>query len=53
MAPEEFARGALIDQRTTAYVFGRTLYHLFDSPSAGEGLAADDASRRNGPQARC
>jgi serine/threonine-protein kinase len=35
MAPEEFARGTVIDQRTTVYTLGRTIQHLLDSPNGG------------------
>lgn len=31
MAPEEFVRSAVIDQRTTVYTLGRTIQHLLDS----------------------
>ncbi|WCN82098.1 hypothetical protein [Micromonospora sp. LH3U1] len=37
MAPEEFVRGAVIDERTTVYVLGRTLHHLLDSPEGWRG----------------
>ncbi|WP_233578680.1 serine/threonine protein kinase [Micromonospora sp. BL4] len=32
MAPEEFVRGATIDERTTVHLLGRTLHHLLDAP---------------------
>ncbi len=32
MAPEEFVRGAVIDQRTTVYNLGRMMHHLLDFP---------------------
>lgn len=35
MAPEEYVRGALIDQRTGVHALGRTLHELLDSPPAG------------------
>ncbi|MGW3784724.1 serine/threonine protein kinase [Micromonospora chokoriensis] len=37
MAPEEFVRGAIIDQRTTVYTLGRTIWHLLDSPNGWRG----------------
>ncbi|SCF44502.1 serine/threonine protein kinase [Micromonospora purpureochromogenes] len=37
MAPEEFVRGAVIDQRTTVYTLGRTIHHLLDSPHGWRG----------------
>lgn len=48
MAPEEFARGAVIDERTTVHNLGRTLHHLLDSPASRRGSPDD---RRNSPQA--
>ncbi|WP_328380960.1 serine/threonine protein kinase [Micromonospora zamorensis] len=43
MAPEEFVRGAVIDERTTVHLLGRTLHHLLDSP---EGWRGNDDQRR-------
>jgi serine/threonine-protein kinase len=43
MAPEEFVRGATIDERTTVHVLGRTLHHLLDSPGGWRGTAAQRA----------
>jgi serine/threonine protein kinase len=40
MAPEEFVRGAVIDQRTTVYTLGRTIWHLLDSPGGWRGSPA-------------
>ncbi|MFC3499717.1 serine/threonine protein kinase [Micromonospora krabiensis] len=40
MAPEEFVRGAVIDQRTTVYTLGRTIQHLLDSPHGWRGTPA-------------
>ncbi|MEU4678451.1 serine/threonine protein kinase [Micromonospora sp. NPDC023737] len=40
MAPEEFVRGAVIDQRTTVYTLGRTITHLLDSPHGWRGSQA-------------
>ncbi|MGN9774821.1 serine/threonine protein kinase [Micromonospora sp. H33] len=40
MAPEEFVRGAVIDQRTTVYTLGRTIQHLLDSPHGWRGSPA-------------
>ncbi|MFI6782594.1 hypothetical protein [Micromonospora sp. NPDC050276] len=37
MAPEEFVRGTVIDQRTTVYTLGRTIWHLLDSPHGWRG----------------
>ncbi|WP_208641189.1 hypothetical protein [Micromonospora arborensis] len=37
MAPEEFVRGALIDERTTVHLLGRTLHHLLDSAQGWRG----------------
>ncbi|MFG1951707.1 serine/threonine protein kinase [Micromonospora sp. NPDC048830] len=50
MAPEEFARGARIDHRTTVFALGRVLHHLLDSPggwrgAAGERAVVDQATR--------
>lgn len=51
MAPEEFVRGAVIDERTTVHALGRTLHHLLDSPevtpdAAGHRRPARTAKRR-------
>lgn len=43
MAPEEFVRGAVIDQRTTVHLLGRTLHHLLDS---AQGWRGNGAQRR-------
>ncbi|MEU7585629.1 serine/threonine protein kinase [Micromonospora sp. NPDC049230] len=43
MAPEEFVRGAVIDERTTVHLLGRTLHHLLDSE---EGWRGNDDQRR-------
>ena len=43
MAPEEFVRGALIDQRTGVHALGRTLHELLDSPGGWRGTAAQRA----------
>jgi hypothetical protein len=40
MAPEEFTRGATVDERTTVHVLGRTGQHLLDSPAGWRGDAA-------------
>ncbi|SIR97489.1 serine/threonine protein kinase [Micromonospora avicenniae] len=40
MAPEEFVRGASIDQRTTVYTLGRTIAHLLDSAHGWRGSPA-------------
>ncbi|MFG3702020.1 hypothetical protein ACGF5C_29610 [Micromonospora sp. NPDC047620] len=40
MAPEEFVRGAVTDQRTTVYTLGRTIHHLLDSPHRWRGSPA-------------
>lgn len=37
MAPEEFVRGAVIDQRSTVHTLGRTIHHLLDSPAGWRG----------------
>ncbi len=37
MAPEEFTRGAVIDERTTVFNLGRTMHHLLDSPAGWRG----------------
>ncbi|GLZ57129.1 serine/threonine protein kinase [Micromonospora sp. NBRC 107095] len=47
MAPEEFARGAVIDDRTTVHALGRALHHLLDSPANGRGA---HGNRRNSPR---
>ncbi|RAO16041.1 Non-specific serine/threonine protein kinase [Micromonospora noduli] len=62
MAPEEFARGSVIDERTTVHALGRTLHHLLDSPEyAGcapahrrdppAGWSSPEGERRRSPQA--
>jgi hypothetical protein len=43
MAPEEFVRGAVIDQRTTVYNLGRTIQHLLDSSGGWRGSTAQRA----------
>jgi serine/threonine protein kinase len=43
MAPEEHLRGAVIDERTTVFNLGRTLFHLLDSASGWRGTAAQRA----------
>ncbi|MEU7750829.1 serine/threonine protein kinase [Micromonospora sp. NPDC049171] len=43
MAPEEFVRGAVIDERTTVHLLGRTLHHLLGSE---EGWRGNDDQRR-------
>lgn len=40
MAPEEFVRGSVIDQRTTVFTLGRTIQHLLDGPGSWRGSAA-------------
>ncbi|MBQ0902018.1 hypothetical protein [Micromonospora sp. U21] len=40
MAPEEFVRGAVIDQRTLLYTLGRTIQHLLDTPGGWRGSPA-------------
>lgn len=42
MAPEEFSRGTVIDQRTTVYTLGRTIQHLLDSPNGWRGSPTQD-----------
>jgi serine/threonine-protein kinase len=37
MAPEEFVRGAIIDQRTTVFTLGRMIWHLLDNPTGWRG----------------
>ncbi|MEO3772805.1 serine/threonine protein kinase [Micromonospora sp. B9E7] len=37
MAPEEFVRGAVIDERTTVHLLGRTVHHLLDSSEGWRG----------------
>ncbi|MEV0725772.1 serine/threonine protein kinase [Micromonospora purpureochromogenes] len=37
MAPEEFVRGAIIDQRSTVYTLGRAIGHLLSSPEGWRG----------------
>ena len=58
MAPEEFVRGARIDQRTTVHALGRVLHHLLDSAGGWRGTdreravvarATDPAPRRRHP----
>ncbi len=43
MAPEEYVRGALIDQRTGVHALGRTLHELLDSPAGWRGTPAQRA----------
>ena len=40
MAPEEFVRGSVIDQQTTVYTIGRTIWNLLDSPTGWRGTSA-------------
>ncbi|MDG4807183.1 serine/threonine-protein kinase [Micromonospora sp. WMMD1120] len=42
MAPEEFVRGAVIDQRTTVFNLGRTIHQLLDSPDGWRGSPAQE-----------
>jgi serine/threonine protein kinase len=42
MAPEEFVRGAVIDQRTTVHALGRTIQHLLNSPHGWRGSPTQD-----------
>ncbi len=37
MAPEEWLRGATIDERTTVFTLGRALHHLLDSEHGWRG----------------
>jgi serine/threonine-protein kinase len=37
MAPEEFVRGAAIDERTTVFALGRAIWHLLDAPTGWRG----------------
>jgi hypothetical protein len=41
MSPEEFTRGAVIDDRTTVHLLGRMLDHLLDSPTGWRGDHAE------------
>ena len=43
MAPEEWERGATIDERTTVFVLGRTLHHLLDGPDGWRGSTTQRA----------
>jgi serine/threonine-protein kinase len=43
MAPEEFVRGSVIDERTMVYTLGRALHHLLDSPGGWRGAEAQAA----------
>lgn len=40
MAPEEFQRGSVIDERTTVFNLGRTLANLLDGPDGWRGSGA-------------
>ncbi len=40
MAPEEFQRGAIIDERTNVFSLGRTIHHLLDSVDGWRGTPA-------------
>ena len=40
MAPEEFVRGSVIDERTGVHALGRTLQHLLDAPDGWRGSSA-------------
>ena len=39
MAPEEFVRGAVIDERTTVFNMGRMIQHLLTSGDVWRGTA--------------
>lgn len=56
MAPEEFVRGAVIDERTTVHLLGRTLHHLLDSAKGwrgtGEQRRVVERATREMPTAR-
>lgn len=43
MAPEEFTRGALIDERTTVHALGSTLRELLDAPDGWRGTTSQRA----------
>lgn len=43
MAPEEFQRGAVIDQRTMVFTLGRMIFELFDSTHGWRGTATERA----------
>ena len=43
MAPEEFTRGAVIDERTTVFNLGRMLHHLFASDDGWRGTIHQSA----------
>lgn len=43
MAPEEFTRGAVIDERTTVFNLGRLLHHLFASDDGWRGTIHQSA----------
>ncbi|MCE0534201.1 hypothetical protein LWF15_01640 [Kineosporia rhizophila] len=43
MAPEEFTRGSLIDQRTSVHALGRVAQHLLDGPQGWRGSPAQRA----------
>lgn len=43
MAPEEFRRGAVIDERTMVFSLGRCIHHLLDSDVGWRGTAAQAA----------
>jgi serine/threonine-protein kinase len=51
MAPEEFVRGSVIDERTGVHLLGRALHHLLDSPGGWRGSAAQRAVVRGATQA--
>ncbi|MGW5576704.1 serine/threonine protein kinase [Micromonospora chokoriensis] len=56
MAPEEFVSGAVIDERTTVHLLGRTLHHLLDSAEgwrgSGEQRRVVERATRGTPTAR-
>jgi serine/threonine-protein kinase len=53
MAPEEFHRGSVIDERTTVFNLGRTLANLLDCPGGWRGspaqLAVIESATRASP----
>ncbi len=52
MAPEEFVRGATIDERTNVFTLGRVAHHLLDSAAGWRGSSEEAAVVRRATDVR-